>query len=98
MDAADQVVERVRALGGVPDGRSDKFAKAHSLPGISRRSPAMRTLLDLIVDRLTDATSALRDVQTVTVQHDPLTSVLLSGIILELESQRWRLRAAHAEL
>lgn len=97
-DAADQVAERIRALDGVPDGRSESIAKAHSLAALPSGLLRTRTVLDLIVDRLTDAASALRDVQSATEVHDPPSSALLSAIILELESQRWKLRAAHPEL
>ena len=98
VDAADQVAERIRALDGAPDGRPDKIAEAHSLAALPNGLLRTRTVHDLIVERLSDAASALRDVQTVTDQHDPPSSLLLSGIILELEGQRWKLRAAHPEL
>jgi starvation-inducible DNA-binding protein len=97
-DAADQVAERIRALDGVPDGRSESIAKAHSLAALPDGLLRTMTVLDLIVDRLTDATAAVRDVQRTTGLHDPPSSSLLNGIILELEGQRWKLRAAHPEL
>jgi starvation-inducible DNA-binding protein len=97
-DAADQVAERIRALDGVPDGRSESIANARSLAALPGGLLRTMTVLDLIVDRLTDASTALRDVQRATDLHDPPSSALLNGIILELESQRWKLRAAHPEL
>jgi len=97
-NAGDDVAERIRALDGVPDGRSEKITAAHSLPRLPDGLIRTDVVLDLITDRLSAAVKTLRDVQAITDKHDPPSSDLLNGIVLELEKQRWMLRAAHTQL
>ena len=94
----DDVAERIRALDGVPDGRSEKIAATHSLPRMPGGLLRTDVVLDLVADRLSATITTLRDVQTVADKHDPPSADLLNGIVLSLEKQRWMLRAAHAEL
>jgi starvation-inducible DNA-binding protein len=97
-NAGDDVAERIRALDGVPDGRSDKITATHSLPRLPDGLLRTDVALDLITDRLSVAIKTLRDVQTLTDKHDPPSSDLLNGIVLNLEKQRWMLRAARSRL
>lgn len=96
--AGDDVAERIRALDGVPDGRSEKVTATHSLPRLPDGLLRTDVVLDLITDRLSAATQTLRTAQAITDKHDPPSSDLLNGIILSLEKQRWMLRAAHPQL
>lgn len=97
-NAGDDVAERIRALDGVPDGRSEKVTATHSLPRLPGGLLRTDVVLDLITDRLSAASKTLRGVQAITDKHDPPSSDLLNGIVLELEKQRWMLRAAHSQL
>jgi starvation-inducible DNA-binding protein len=94
----DDVAERIRALDGVPDGRSEKITATHSLPRMLRGLLRTDVVLDLVADRLGATIRTLRDVQTVADKHDPPSADLLNGIVLSLEKQRWMLHAAHDEL
>lgn len=97
-NAGDDVAERIRALDGVPDGRSEKITATHSLPRLPDGLLRTGEVLDLTADRLSAAITTLRTVQAITDKHDPPSSDLLNGIVLELEKQRWMLRAAHTQL
>lgn len=97
-NGSDDVAERIRALDGVPDGRSEKITATHSLPRMSEGLLRTDAALDLIADRLSATLTTLRDVRTVADRHDPPSADLLNGIVLSLEKQRWMLRAAHDEL
>jgi starvation-inducible DNA-binding protein len=93
----DDVAERIRALDGVPDGRSDKVTATSSLPAMPGGLLRSDVVLDLVADRLSATITRLRDVQTIADKHDPPSADLLNGIVLSLEKQRWMLRAAHDE-
>lgn len=93
----DDVAERIRALDGVPDGRSETITTTHSLPRMPDGLLRTDVALDLIADRLSATITTLRDVHTVADIHDPPSADLLNAIVLSLEKQRWMLRAAHAE-
>lgn len=94
---ADDVAERIRALDGVPDGRSEKITATHSLPRMPDGLLRTDVELDLIADRLGDTIATLRDVQSLADRHDPPSADPFNGIVLSMEKQRWMLRAAHAE-
>lgn len=94
-DSGDDVAERIRALDGVPDGRSEKVTATHSLPPLPGGLLRTDVALDLIADRLGATIETLRECQTAVDRHDPPSADLLGGIVLSLEKQRWLLRAAH---
>lgn len=97
-NSGDDVAERIRALEGVPDGRSEKVTATHSLPQLSGELLRTEVVLDLIADRLGATIKTLRESRTAIGRHDPPSADLLSGIVLSLEKQRWLLRAAHPDL
>jgi starvation-inducible DNA-binding protein len=95
-EGADEVAERIRALDGVADGRSETVSASTTFAKFPEGTQPTELVLDLIIDRLGSASKTLRDAQSVADQHDPPSSDLLNGIVLELEKQRWMLRAAYA--
>jgi starvation-inducible DNA-binding protein len=93
VDAADQVAERIRTLGGFADGRSLTVSAATTLAAFPGGTPSVITVTDLIVDRLNSVARRLRGVQESVATHDSPSSDLLNTIILSLEKARWMLQA-----
>ncbi len=90
--AADDLAERVVALGATVDARPSTVAKEHQLPeqpdGWIDAADAVRRYVGAIdgaVER------ARRSIEALEVE--PVTQDLLIGVVAELEKQRWLLAA-----
>lgn len=94
-DGADEVAERMRALDGTADGRSDTVSESNSLAKFPAGTQDTDTVLDILIDRLDAAAGTLRQAHYIADKHDPPSSDLLNGIVLALEKQRWMLRSQH---
>src|SRR3954462_1628783 len=51
-EASDTIAERMRALGAVPDGRSDTIAATTTLPNYPAGEQNTATVVDLITNRI----------------------------------------------
>jgi starvation-inducible DNA-binding protein len=89
-DAADGVAERMRSVGGTPDGLSATVAETTGLRAYPRGEVTTRETIDLISDRIYATVANARAVHTA-VDEDPASADLLTGTIAQLEQQAWLL-------
>lgn len=90
---SDDVAERMRALGALPDGRADTVASTTSLPRFPFGEQDTATVVDLMTERLRRAVATVREVHDDVDAEDPTTADLLHTVIDRLEKQAWMLSA-----
>jgi starvation-inducible DNA-binding protein len=90
---SDTVAERMRALHGVPDGRSDTVADSTTLPEYPSGEVDTTETVNLITERLEMAIITARDVHDTVDDEDPTTADLLHQVIEELEQFAWMVSA-----
>ncbi|MBN9239550.1 MAG: DNA starvation/stationary phase protection protein [Micrococcales bacterium 70-64] len=89
----DEVAERMRALHGIPDGRSSTVAKATTLPEYPAGEIDTKETIDLITVRLESVVSTMRDVHDAVDEEDPTSADILHAIIASLEQFAWMVSA-----
>ena len=92
-DASDLVAERLRALHGVPDGRSDTVAATTTLVAFPAGERSTVEVIGAITNRLHAAASTIRGVRGAVDAEDPVTTDLLHAIVETLEKHAWMLGA-----
>ncbi len=92
-EAGDTIAERMRALGAVPDGRSDTVAATTALPAFPGNEQATATVVDLITRRLLATIDTVRTLHDSVDAEDPSTADLLHAVIDSLEKHAWMLSA-----
>lgn len=90
---SDEVAERMRALHGIPDGRSDTVAATTTLPEFPNGEVATTEVVDLVVERLEGVVGTIRDVHDDIDDEDPTSADILHGIIEKLEQYAWMVGA-----
>ena len=90
---SDTIAERMRALHGVPDGRSDTVADTTSLPEYPNGEVDTAETVDLITERLEATIETCRDVHDDVDDEDPTSADLLHAIIERLEQFAWMVSA-----
>ena len=90
-DAADGMAERMRAVGGIPDGLSSTVAETTGLLAYPRGEVSTRETIDLISDRIHATVANARAVHPAVDNEDPTSADLLNGTIAQLEQQAWLL-------
>ena len=90
---SDTVAERMRALHGVPDGRSDTVAETTTLPEYPAGEVSTSDTVDLITERLEGTIITCRDVHDEVDDEDPTSADLLHAIIERLEQFAWMVSA-----
>jgi len=90
-DAADGVAERMRAVGGIPDGLSSTVAETTGLRGYPRGEVTTRQTIDLISERIYTTVANARAVHSAVDHEDPVSADLLNGTIAQLEQHAWLL-------
>ena len=88
----DTVAERMRALGAVPDARTDTVAATTTPPAFPAGEQDTTTVVDLVTTRLNATAHTGRTVHHDVDGEDPTTADLLHQIIEALEKQAWMLR------
>ncbi|MDM4762687.1 DNA starvation/stationary phase protection protein [Galbitalea sp. SE-J8] len=86
---SDEIAERMRALHGVPDGRSDTVAATTTLPEYPSGEVDTARTVDLIVQRLDQTVATIREVHDQVDEEDPTTSDIFHEIIEKLEQFSW---------
>lgn len=90
---SDTIAERMRALHGVPDGRTTTVAQMTTL----ERYPAGEVLttdtVNLITNRLDAVAATVRDVHDGVDEEDPTTADLLHSLLEDLEKLSWMVSA-----
>jgi starvation-inducible DNA-binding protein len=90
---SDEVAERMRALHGIPDGRSDTVAATTTLPEFPNGEVATTDVIDLITVRLEGVVHTMREVHDQVDEEDPTSSDILHEIIEKLEQFAWMVSA-----
>lgn len=88
-EASDTVAERMRALYGVPDGRSDTVAASTSLPQFPAFEQNSADVVDVITTRIRAAVDTLRAVHDDVDAEDPSTADILHAQVDGLEKLAW---------
>jgi starvation-inducible DNA-binding protein len=90
---SDEVAERMRALHGMPDGRSETVAATTSLPKYPGDEVATSDVVNLITERLEATVTTMRDVHDEVDEEDPTSADILHAIIASLEQYAWMVNA-----
>jgi starvation-inducible DNA-binding protein len=90
---SDTVAERLRALHGVPDGRSRTVSDTTSLPEYPQGEVDTAKTVDLITERLEAVARTMRDVHDEVDDEDPTTADILHAVISRLEQLAWMVSA-----
>lgn len=90
---SDEVAERMRALHGMPDGRSETVTASTSLPKYPSDEVDTAKVVDLITARLEAAVKTMRDVHDEVDEEDPTSADILHAIIAKLEQYAWMVNA-----
>jgi starvation-inducible DNA-binding protein len=94
---SDEVAERMRALHGVPDGRSDTVAATTTLPEYPHGEIDTAETVDLITVRLENTVAAMREVHDEVDEEDPTSADILHAIIAKLEQYAWMVSAENRQ-
>ncbi|CAN5264973.1 DNA starvation/stationary phase protection protein [soil metagenome] len=97
-DGSDTIAERIRALDGVADGRSDTVAATTSLPQFPAFEHNTTEVVDLITTRVYAATGTLRDVHDAVDAEDPTTADILHQLIDGLEKLAWLIKSENRKV
>jgi starvation-inducible DNA-binding protein len=90
---SDEIAERMRALGVLPDGRSETVTKSTSLPKFPADQVDTSQVTDLIVERLTAVAETCRRVHDSVDEADPTTADILHVVIEKIEQYAWMVSA-----
>jgi starvation-inducible DNA-binding protein len=96
-DGADAVAERVRAIGGTPDGRTATVSRATTLSAMPAGKVPTSQAGQLVVDAITAVTTTIAGRHDTVDAHDPASADLLHQLTLDLDKQAWMLRAESSE-
>ena len=94
---SDEVAERMRALHGMPDGRSEIVTNTTSLPKYPGDEVDTAEVVDLITERLEATVKTMRDVHDEIDEEDPTSADVLHGIIEKLEQFAWMVSAENVK-
>jgi starvation-inducible DNA-binding protein len=97
-EASDTIAERMRALNGVPDGRSDTVTASTTLPAIPPNELSTTETVDLVTTRIYAAVNTVRTVHDEVDAADPSSSDLLHDIIDNLEKAAWMLKSENRKI
>jgi starvation-inducible DNA-binding protein len=90
---SDTIAERMRALHGIPDGRSDTVAATTTLPEYPNGEIDTKETVDLITVRLEATVATVRKVHDQVDEEDPTSSDILHEVIASLEQFAWMVSA-----
>jgi starvation-inducible DNA-binding protein len=90
---SDEVAERMRALHGIPDGRSDTVAATTTLPEFPNGEVATSDVIDMVTERLEGVVQTMREVHDQVDEEDPTSSDILHEVIEKLEQFAWMVSA-----
>ncbi|MBC7725683.1 MAG: DNA starvation/stationary phase protection protein [Burkholderiaceae bacterium] len=90
---SDEIAERMRALHGMPDGRSETVTAATTLAKYPGDEVDTAEVVDLITARLEAVVATMRGVHDEIDEEDPTSADILHGIIAKLEQYAWMVNA-----
>lgn len=91
--AADDVAERLAAVGGHPDGRASTVVADSAVATGESGAVATDKVVAQFEERLTAAATRIRD-ELPELESDLPTQDLLTGVAFQLEKQAWMFRAS----
>lgn len=97
-EGSDTIAERIRALDGVADGRSDTVAATTSLPEFPAFEHNTTEVVDLITTRIYAAVATMRDVHDAVDAEDPSTADILHQLIDGLEKLAWLIKSENRKV
>jgi starvation-inducible DNA-binding protein len=97
-EGSDTIAERIRALDGVADGRSDTVAATTSLPQFPAFEHNTTEVVDQITTRVYAATGTMRDVHDAVDAEDPSTADILHQLIDGLEKLAWLIKSENRKV
>jgi len=90
---SDTVAERMRALHGIPDGRSDTVAATTTLQEYPNGEIDTAETVDLVTERLEATVATIREVHDDVDEEDPTSADILHAVIERLEQFAWMVSA-----
>jgi starvation-inducible DNA-binding protein len=97
-EASDTIAERIRALNGVPDGRSDTVTASTTLPAFPPAEQTTTDTVEFITTAIYAAVDTLRTVHDDVDTVDPSSADLLHTIIDALEKAAWMLKSENRKI
>ncbi|MBA0046640.1 DNA starvation/stationary phase protection protein [Mycobacteroides sp. LB1] len=97
-ESSDTIAERMRALDGLPDGRSDTVAASTTLPEFPPYEHSTGDIVDLITTRTYAAVNTLRAVHDGVDDEDPTTADILHQLIDGLEKLAWLIKSENRKV
>lgn len=92
-EASDEVAERMRALRGMPDGRSETVTATTTLEKYPEDEVDTAKTVDLVTARLEAVSTTMRTVHDEVDDEDPTSADILHGVIEKLEQFAWMVDA-----
>ena len=96
--ASDTIAERMRALNGPADGRSDTIVASTTLPSFPPGEVNTAEAVDLVTNAIYAAADTMRSVHDDVDNADPSTADLLHEIIDDLEKAAWMLKSENRKV
>ena len=90
---SDDIAERMRALGALPDARSATVTEQSSLPGVSAYEVDTADTVDAIVASLNAVAGTARRVHDEVYAEDPTSADMLHAILERIEQLAWLIRS-----
>jgi starvation-inducible DNA-binding protein len=90
---ADQLAERMLALGTAPDGRASTVASDGGQPEMPDGPLADQAVVEWFAEALNQYAARLRGHMEAVATNDAITEDMLIGIITEIEKYQWMLRS-----
>ena len=97
-EGSDTIAERMRALDGVPDGRSDTVAASTSLPAFPPYEHSTTDVVDFITTRIYAVVDTMRAVHDAVDAEDPSTADVLHQLIDGLEKLAWLIKSENRKV
>ena len=94
---SDEVAERMRAMHGMPDGRSETVTATTTLPKYPDDEVDTTEVVDLITERLEATVKTMRTVHDEVDDEDPTSADILHGVIEKLEQYAWMVSAENVK-
>ncbi|WP_216379663.1 Dps family protein [Arcanobacterium phocae] len=87
--ASDEVAERMRAIGLVPDGRPQTIGEMTSLPAVKETIVSTEEAVAAAVEVINATVSTMRQVHEKVDAEDPASADILLDYVRQLEQQAW---------
>jgi starvation-inducible DNA-binding protein len=98
MGHADDIAERVKALGGMADGTVQTVSAASSLPAYPAKAEKQSDHISALSDRFAKVGASMRhDLDEIAATGDQVTVDLLTSVVRSLDKDLWFIEAHSTE-